>query len=85
MSTKSDKGKPTLRVVGDTAGDPLCADYGPPIGAARQAGGGVAASTKKPRKPFKTAFVQVPARWITALEDAKADRSTYRTRPETSC
>lgn len=78
MSTKSDKGKPTLRVVGDTAGDPLFADYGPPIGAARQAGGGVAASTKKPRKPFKTAFVQVPARWITALEDAKADRSTYK-------
>lgn len=72
MSKKPDDGRPALRVVSDNAADPLFADYGPVTG------GRGTTPAKKQRKPFKTAFVQVPARWITALEDAKADRSTYR-------
>ena len=79
MSKKSDDGKPALRVVSDNAADPLFADYGPVTGSRG------ATSAKKQRKPFKTAFVlEVPARWIMALEGANADRSTYRSSAEAS-
>jgi hypothetical protein len=73
MSKKFDDSKPTLRVVGDNAGDPLFADYGPVVGSR-----GNAAPARKQRKPFKTAFVQVPMRWIMALEGANADSSAYK-------
>ena len=72
MSKKSDDDKPTLRVVSDNAADPLFADYGPTVG------GRGTAPAKKQRKPFKTAFVQVPMRWIVALEGANADSSAYK-------
>jgi hypothetical protein len=74
MSKKPDSDKPALRVVSDNADDPLFADYGP----VRGSRGNTTSPAPKQRKPFKTAFVQVPALWITALEDAKATRSTYR-------
>lgn len=73
MSKKSDD-KRALRVVSDNAGDPLFADYGPVRGAL----GGTTIPASKPRKPFKTAFVQVPMRWIVALESANADSSAYK-------
>ena len=72
MTKKTDK--PTLRVVSDNAADPLFTDYGPVIGNR----GGVTATMTKKRKPFKTAFVQVPMRWIVALEGANADSSAYK-------
>jgi hypothetical protein len=72
MTKKSDE--PTLRVVSDNAGDPLFTDYGPVIGNR----GGVTATMKNQRKPFQTAFVQVPMRWIVALEGANADSSAYK-------
>jgi hypothetical protein len=33
---------------------------------------------RKPRKAFKTTFVQVPMRWVKALADADAGGNTYR-------
>jgi hypothetical protein len=71
--TKKNDDKPALRVVSDNAADPLLADYGPTAG-----GRGNSAGPVKKRKPFKTAFVQVPMGWITALEGANADSSAYK-------